>query len=219
MIWGIIFVFININIGPIDILPNFLGYIFIACGLSGLEQVDSIYKKGIMTSLVLAFASFILLFYPINISQENISPSNCWMLGISAAFSVLNLVIFYTICKFIYTKAEKNANDASENVASTNDVSINDISTNDVSTNNASTDDAGKNDVSTNVELMRSAKTRWNCMLYFTCINLGLTPFTLNMGQRIKIINFLISIILIILAILIVALLIKARSEFCEENS
>ncbi len=179
MICGIIFVFININIGPIDILPNFLGYIFIACGLSGLEQVDSIYKKGIMASLVLAFASFILFFVPINTAAENISPSNCWMLGVSAIFSVLNLVIFYTICKFIYAKAEET----------------------------------------TNIELMRSAKAKWNCMLYFTCISLVLTPFTLTMGQRLVGINFLISIILIILAILIISLLIKARSEFCEENS
>lgn len=179
LIWGLVFIFFNINIGPIDILPNFLGYIFIASGLEGLAQVNLIYKKGIIPSVVLAFASFILIFYPINTSSENITPSNCWMLGISAAFSVLNLVIFYSICKGIHDESEKLANN----------------------------------------DLMLSAKTRWNCMLYFTCFSLILTPFTLNKGQFIVGLNFVISLILLFLAFLIVLLLWKARDEFNKDIS
>jgi hypothetical protein len=179
VIWGIVFVFFNFNIGPIDILPNFLGYIFIYYGLSSLSEVNISYRKGSIPSLVLAFVSLIFVFYPLNTSLENITPANSWRLGIIAAILVLNLVIFYSICKGIHNEAEKITND----------------------------------------DLRQLAEMRWKCMLFFTCISLMLTPFTLNKGQIIVWLNFFISIILIFLAFLIVLMLRTARDVFSKDIS
>ncbi len=172
--WGIVLIFFNINIGPFDILPNFLGYILVSSGLSGLSEVNIIYKKGIIPSSVLAITSFILIFFPINAEVQNISPSNSWMLATSSIFLILNLVIFYSICKGIYLESQKIIND----------------------------------------DLMTTAKMRWNYMFYFACISLFITPFTLTKNQVVVGINFLISIILIFLAVLIILLLRRAREEF-----
>lgn len=38
--WGYIFIYFNINLGPIDILPNFVGYIFILKSLETLAMEE-----------------------------------------------------------------------------------------------------------------------------------------------------------------------------------
>lgn len=105
--WGFIFVIVNINIGPFDILPNFLGYIFIASGLSGLAQVNSLFNRGVLPSMLLVLVSFFSIFYPINLAKGNINPFNLWVLGYGTIFLILNLFIIYPICKGIYLEAEK----------------------------------------------------------------------------------------------------------------
>ena len=44
--WGYIFIYFNINLGPIDILPNFVGYIFI------LNSIDALAKEEKSTILL-----------------------------------------------------------------------------------------------------------------------------------------------------------------------
>ena len=52
--WGYIFIYFNINLGPLDILPNFVGYIFILNSLETLaiEEKSTILLKPIVYILI-----------------------------------------------------------------------------------------------------------------------------------------------------------------------
>ena len=52
--WGYIFIYFNINLGPVDILPNFVGYMFILNSLETLaiEERSTILLKPIVYILI-----------------------------------------------------------------------------------------------------------------------------------------------------------------------
>lgn len=62
--WGIVFVFININIGPLDIMPDIIGYLLIINGLSKLYHLTE--NRGFSIAktagVILAFVSIFNLF-------------------------------------------------------------------------------------------------------------------------------------------------------------
>jgi hypothetical protein len=104
--WGIILVYFNINLGPVDILPNFIGYYLIASGLAALSEENPSYNIGKIPAACMIFISFACIFIPSNIYSKSLIPPNAWSLGIPGIFAVINLVILFSICKGVYNEAE-----------------------------------------------------------------------------------------------------------------
>lgn len=110
IIWGLVLVFININLGVFDVFPNFIGYGLIAIGLEGLSEKNPVYKKGCVPAVVLVVYSFITFFFPFQVNLQELSSSNAGVLLLSLCPMVLNLPVFYSICTGIYRDAETEEN-------------------------------------------------------------------------------------------------------------
>lgn len=64
---GLLFIFIDINAGPVDIIPDIFGYLMI---LKAFMKVAARYAKvGIATTIILLVANVINLFYPLQYLQ------------------------------------------------------------------------------------------------------------------------------------------------------
>lgn len=92
--WGIIFVLININIGPIDILPNFIGYALMISGLSKLYN-ETKYKEFLITqtlAVIFLIQSLIAIVYNFN-GSEGVTTTG---IITSIIFQVMQLIfVFY----------------------------------------------------------------------------------------------------------------------------
>ncbi|MDF2904708.1 MAG: hypothetical protein K0R34_29 [Herbinix sp.] len=91
--WGIFFVTFHINLGPIAILPVFVGYMIVLSGIDHLqESFDTlIFQKLRITSIllmILGVISFVLLWAPQHSIIMNFYP---------LLFSVLELILVYNI--------------------------------------------------------------------------------------------------------------------------
>lgn len=93
IIWGIIFVIININIGPIDILPNFIGYGLMISGLSKIYN-ETQNKEFLLTKIlavIFLIESLVSIFYHYN-SIGNITINS--MIS-NTVFQVLQLLLVF----------------------------------------------------------------------------------------------------------------------------
>lgn len=109
LFWGMILIVFNFNLGPIDILPNFVGYMLIYSGLNQLSSQLDFYKKGMPASLVLTAVSLFELFRPSGtVNQGNSSVDvNIWLTPLTSITSLINLYLFYVVCKGIYLLSEQ----------------------------------------------------------------------------------------------------------------
>jgi len=55
LFWGILIISFNINLGFINKLPDFLGYIFIYSALGILSSQHKLYEKGKLPAIILIF--------------------------------------------------------------------------------------------------------------------------------------------------------------------
>ena len=98
IITGFIFILINFNIGPVDILPDFIGYIIISIALSDLKEQSIIYKKAIPFSNILILTS-LGNFYKVNLANFNMAYTKTtiviFILG--SINMILNLFLVYYI--------------------------------------------------------------------------------------------------------------------------
>jgi hypothetical protein len=108
LFWGMIFVIFNINIGIINLLPNFIGYILIFSGLSILSAQHSIYEKGKTPAVILTIitAKDIVNLGNANILSGQYPMDNLWFSAIGMVESLINLYLIFIICKGIYLLAE-----------------------------------------------------------------------------------------------------------------
>gem|GEM_PF-5048785 len=104
VIWGFVLVFVNINIGFFDILPDFIGYALVAAGLDGLGKDCPQFRKGAAPAAIMFFVSLFTIFYPSNVFNSEFSPSNLWLLGFAAFCPIVQLIIFYSVCRGIHSK-------------------------------------------------------------------------------------------------------------------
>ena len=58
LFWGFILVVFNINLGPIDILPNFIGYFLICSGVCTLASQNKAFNKATIPSAIMGILSF-----------------------------------------------------------------------------------------------------------------------------------------------------------------
>lgn len=106
---GILFTFININFGPIDILPDFIGYLFAIKGLTDLYNETSIknYKISYIIGWVLFVESLISAFYIKNNHIISLSTTLAVWMVISG---LLRLVFVYFIYSASIELLEKGNN-------------------------------------------------------------------------------------------------------------
>jgi hypothetical protein len=103
---GIIFVIFNLNFGPVNLLPDFLGYIIILSGLNLLEEQNYLFAKGKVPTSILILLSVKDL---VNLGNEVMRSSlSVWRIGymlIDSVESILSMFLIYFICKGIYEVA------------------------------------------------------------------------------------------------------------------
>lgn len=79
--WGSLLVFLNLHIIQIDILPNFLGYLFIYLGLSGLTSYSAQFARAKPYVLILAVVSIPLIYqFEVNVTEQIEMATSAYML-------------------------------------------------------------------------------------------------------------------------------------------
>ena len=97
IITGFVLILIDFNIGPVDILPDFIGYIIISSALSDLREQSSIYSKAIPFSNTLILTS-LGGFYKVNLTSNMIyTKTTIAILILSSINMILNLFLIYYI--------------------------------------------------------------------------------------------------------------------------
>lgn len=111
--WGMMFIIFNINLGPINILPNFIGYLLILSGFTILSEQHVIFGKGKTASGVLALITVkdIVNFGTFNLLQGSLPSGNLWLFALGAIEQLLNLYVIYIMCKGIYMVAEERGHE------------------------------------------------------------------------------------------------------------
>lgn len=104
LFWAMVFITFDMNIGPVNILPNFIGYILIYSALNELQTQHKIYEKGKIPSVILIVLTIKDI---INVSNDNLlsgefMPPNFWLMALSSVVSIINVYLMYIICKGIY---------------------------------------------------------------------------------------------------------------------
>ena len=51
--WGLIFIFVNINLGALDILPNFVGYLLVSSGMKEVEESQTFASRTVVDGTAL----------------------------------------------------------------------------------------------------------------------------------------------------------------------
>ncbi|WP_027623419.1 hypothetical protein [Clostridium lundense] len=104
LFWGMIFIIFDINLGTINILPNFIGYMLIYSALNILEKQHEIYKKGKIPAMILTILTLNDIIHTDKnnlLSGEYQSPNFLGML-IGTIVMIISIYLIYIICKGIY---------------------------------------------------------------------------------------------------------------------
>lgn len=96
IVWGIVFILININIGFIDILPNVVGYILITSAVSKLYDKTEIKEFHIATyvGVVCIFVRIITFFLLLN--------QNSKVTVLSTAIGIIVQLLIIVLAFYIY---------------------------------------------------------------------------------------------------------------------
>ncbi|KAB2328541.1 hypothetical protein F7731_25295 [Cytobacillus depressus] len=107
--WGLIIVLVDINIVYFDILPDFIGYIIIASGLSHLQTYSPYFSKAKIFSIILTVFSLVTIFQGPSIPLEEFQPSKKIFLIIvfSTILGLLHLALIYFIVRGLIEMAEQ----------------------------------------------------------------------------------------------------------------
>ena len=104
LFWGMVFIIFDIYLGYINILPDFIGYIFIYSALNILEIQQSMYKKAKIATILLIILTIKNLWQD---PGNNIFSGGFYNLGtgtllLGTVVTILKLYIFYILCLGIY---------------------------------------------------------------------------------------------------------------------
>ncbi len=111
--WGLIFNFVNINIGPLDILPNLIGFSLILSGLDGLSSLHSSFQKGKLPAFILLLTSIADFFIAkVNFLNGPLPPDAFGSLIYGGFCQLLFLYLIYCLCNGICFDAENKKADA-----------------------------------------------------------------------------------------------------------
>lgn len=104
LFWGIIITIFHINIGYINIIPDFIGYILIYSGLNILALQHKVYEKAKMPAALLVLLTLKDIW---NDPNNNILTGQIYKLSlatliISTLVAIIKLYLIYLLCNGIY---------------------------------------------------------------------------------------------------------------------
>lgn len=104
LFWGMVFIIVDINLGFINIFPDFIGYIFIYSGLNVLSSQHKGYEKGKVPAVILILLTVKDVVYN---TDNNILVSQGYNLGlitivIATVVTIVKLYLIYILCQSIY---------------------------------------------------------------------------------------------------------------------
>lgn len=107
---GMIFLIFNFNIGPINIIPDFIGFIMIYQGLCNLELQNQIFEKGKIWAAVLAvlnIGSIVKMDFN-SVSIPLIGSIEIPLMIFGTIKSIMRIYLIFIICNGIYRVADEN---------------------------------------------------------------------------------------------------------------
>lgn len=104
LFWAMIFISFNLNIGYINILPDFIGYIFIYSSLCTLSSQHKLFDKGKIPAAILILLTLKDIW---NDPSSNILTGEIYSVGlftliISSIVLIIKVYLIYTLCNGIY---------------------------------------------------------------------------------------------------------------------
>ena len=115
--WGFLFMF-DFRIQGVDILPNFIGYLFMYSGLGNLSSYSSEFGNAQKYSLPLAAISLLSIYQIQNpVGQVTIDPLSFGLYAVSIITTVLDLLLVYHLCRGIIDLAKDQSNDGLQELA------------------------------------------------------------------------------------------------------
>ena len=111
LFWGFLFMF-DFRIQGVDILPNFIGYLFMYSGLGNLSSYSSEFGNAKKYSIPLAVLSLFSLYQVQNpVGQVTIDPLSLGLYSVGIVTVVLDLLLVYHLCLGIIDLAKDQSND------------------------------------------------------------------------------------------------------------
>jgi len=109
LFWGMIILIFHINLGPISILPNFVGYMIIYSGLNTLSSQNEIYKRGKLPAAILVVLSLKDIWNNknSNVFTGNFYNINVFMMIIGGIAVIIDIYLIYIICSGIYDSSRE----------------------------------------------------------------------------------------------------------------
>lgn len=109
LFWGMIFIIFNINIGPINLLPNFIGYVLIFSGLGILVNQNKYFAKGRMPAAILIVLTIkdIVNMGNVNLLDGKFVSGNVLLTAVGVIETLLTIYLIFSICRGIFLLAEE----------------------------------------------------------------------------------------------------------------
>lgn len=112
LFWGFLFIMISFRIQGVDILPDIIGYIFFAVGLSSLSSQSIHFIKARNFNIPMIIISVFSIYeVPAQNGAAQLGPFGFFGILISIASIVLNLLIIYNLFMGIKDMANETALD------------------------------------------------------------------------------------------------------------
>lgn len=113
LLLGMVFLTLDINIAYINILPDFIGYIFIYSGLDILTSQQKLFERGKIPAAILIILTLKDIWHDPNNNILTGQLANFGLLSmlLSTAVIIIRIYLFYVICDAIYKLCEERGLD------------------------------------------------------------------------------------------------------------
>lgn len=106
--WGFLFILLSFRIMGFDILPDVVGHILFAIGLSKLTKHSHYFIKAVKYNYPMIILSLFSIYeLPVKDNNFNFDINNIYLLIISIVSIILRLIIFYNLFMGIKEMAER----------------------------------------------------------------------------------------------------------------
>lgn len=105
LFWAMIIIIFDFNLGPINVLPNCIGYILTYFALNELQNQHEIYKKGKTPAILLTLLTLkdiIVSTNSDNLLIGKFAPVNFGLMALGTLVMLINIYLIYIVCKGIY---------------------------------------------------------------------------------------------------------------------
>lgn len=109
ILWGLLFVLIDLKVEMVDMLPDMLGYLLIASGLWRLQRLNGYFRLGHLSAWLLLVWSAASLFWFPEVAMDSVHMQSVKNLFILLPAVLLHTALIYSICRGIqahYTGTE-----------------------------------------------------------------------------------------------------------------